>query len=187
MNTYIVLIRGINVGGKNKVSMADLKRQLENRGYTDIRTYINSGNVILTSNKSKPEIKSDIESQLPKWFRLNDELIKVLVISKDDISAIVQSKPSDFGEEPLTYHSDVIFLMDDVSADQAFSIFSPKEGVDQVWKGEAVIYSQRFSAERTKSQLNKIMSSPLYKSMTVRNWNTTMKLYTMVNSKDAGV
>lgn len=179
MNTYAVLLRGINVGGKNKVPMADLKHNLEMLGFANVRTYINSGNVILDSDKASAEITSTIESQLKKWFTLDSEILKVLVISRDMLASIVQSKPANFGEEPQKYHSDVIFLME-IDVDQAFSIFTPREGVDKVWKGKSVIYSQRLSAERTKSRLNRIMGSPLYKSMTIRNWNTTMKLYEMM-------
>jgi uncharacterized protein (DUF1697 family) len=175
-----VLIRGINVGGKNKVSMTDLKHHLENLHHVDVQTYINSGNVILKSSKHADEIKLEIESQLPVWFKLDDETIKVLVISKSMLSNIIESKPEGFGEEPTKYHSDVIFLMG-IDSNQAFSVFVPKPEVDYVWRGEDVIYSRRLSAERTKSRLNKITASPLYKSMTIRNWNTTMKLYEMVN------
>lgn len=181
MNTYAVLLRGINVGGKNRVSMADLKQQLETIGYNDVKTYINSGNVVLSSDKDVSEIKSDIESRLPKWFELDSELLKVHVVSGDVLRAVVQSKPARFGEEPTKYHSDVIFLID-IDADDAFSVFQPHPEVDKIWKGKDVIYSQRLSAERTKSRLNKIMGSPLYKSMTIRNWNTTLKLYEMINN-----
>lgn len=182
MNTYAVLLRGINVGGKNKVSMADLKQHLEVAGYKDMQTYINSGNVVLSSDKNTSKIKSDIESRLPKWFKLDSDLLKVHVVSSDTIREVVLSKPTHFGEEPTQYHSDVIFLID-IDPDDAFHIFQPNPLVDKVWKGEKVIYSQRLSAERTKSRLNKIMSSPLYKSMTIRNWNTTLKLYEMINDR----
>lgn len=181
MNTYIALIRGINVGGKNKVSMADLRAHLEGLGYSDVETYINSGNVIFKSEASAAWVKSQIESNLPKWFALDSEIIKVLVIDKDTISSVVTSKPAKFGDEPSKYHSDVIFLMD-IDTDKAFEVFSPRENVDYVWKGEHVIYSRRLSAELTKSRMSKIVASPLYKSMTIRNWNTTMKLYEMVNN-----
>lgn len=181
MNTYAVLLRGINVGGKNKVSMTDLKQNLEVIGYSDVKTYINSGNVVLSSDKNISEIKTDIESHLSKWFELDSELLKVHVVSGQDLYMVVSLKPKGFGEKLATYHSDVIFLID-IEPDEAFSVFKPNPLVDKVWKGKNVIYSQRLSAKRTKSRLNKIMSSPLYKSMTIRNWNTTLKLYEMVNN-----
>lgn len=179
MDTYVLLIRGINVGGKNKVSMPDLKLHLEETGYDSVETYINSGNIVVKSNKKPSAIKSEIESQLPNWFKLDSELIRVLILSASELIEIVKLRPHGFGDEPEKYHSDVIFLMD-IDTNEAFSIFEPREGVDSVWKGNSVIYSQRLSSQRTKSRLNKIMSSPLYKSMTIRNWNTTMKLYNIV-------
>ncbi|NTW20714.1 MAG: NAD-dependent epimerase/dehydratase family protein [Nostocales cyanobacterium W4_Combined_metabat2_030] len=93
-------------------------------------------------------------------------------------------KPAGFGEQPDVYHSDAIFLMGIDSA-QAISAFDPREGVDQVWPGDGVIYSQRLSAQRTKSRLNKIMASPYYKSMTIRNWNTTTRLLELLKEIDA--
>lgn len=184
MKPYVILLRGINVGGKNKVPMADLRNSLEALGFSNVTTYIASGNVILKSDQHPDAIKAQIEAALPANFKLDDELIKVLVLTREQIQAVVEHKPEGFGEQPETYHSDAIFLMGMDSA-EAISIFSPREGVDQVWPGQGVIYSQRLSAERTKSRLNRIMSSPAYKSMTIRNWNTTTKLLDMLREIDA--
>lgn len=175
MNVYIILLRGINVGGKNKVSMAGLIQCLEELGFSHVSTYIASGNVILESDKRPDEIKAEVEKALPKNFKLDNELIKVLVLSRSQLQAVIDNKPKGFGEQPEKYHSDAIFLMD-IDAAEALPIFNPREGVDKVWTGNGVIYSQRLSAERTKSRLSKIMASPLYKSMTIRSWNTTTKL-----------
>jgi uncharacterized protein (DUF1697 family) len=175
MSTYLVLLRGINVGGKNKVSMAALKKCLEELGFSNVSTYIASGNVILDSDKPVGEIKDQIEKVLPKSFKLDSALIKVLVLSRKQLQSVIDNKPKGFGEQPDKYHSDAIFLMD-IDADEAMSIFAPREGVDEVWSGKGVIYSQRLSAQRTKSRLSKIVVSPLYKSMTIRSWSTTTKL-----------
>ncbi len=175
METYIVLIRGINVGGKNALSMADLRKFLEGQGFTDVTTYIASGNVILRSDKPANEIRDCLEKGLPENFKFDDEFIKVLVLTSAQFQAVVVNKPEGFGEQPDQYHSDAIFLMD-IDAAETMSVFSPREGVDCIWPGEGVIYSQRLSALRTKSRLNKIMGSPAYKSMTIRSWNTVVKL-----------
>ncbi|MFL5725611.1 MAG: DUF1697 domain-containing protein, partial [Chloroflexota bacterium] len=79
------------------------------------------------------------------------------------------------GEHPETYHSDAIFLMG-IDAATAMKVFDPRPDVDQVWPGDGVIYSQRLSAERTRSRLGKIVGTQAYKSMTIRNWATTMAL-----------
>ena len=181
MTRYLVLLRGINVGGKNKVPMAPLRDLLEGLGYTDVATYIASGNVILSSDRPAAEIKRRIEAALPTAFRLDSELVAVLVLSRAQLRAVVNGKPRGFGEHPETYHSDAIFLMG-IDAAEAMDAFDPREGVDRVWPGKGVIYSQRLSAQRTKSRLNKAMSSPAYKSMTIRNWATTTKLLELVES-----
>jgi uncharacterized protein (DUF1697 family) len=182
MNTYLILLRGINVGGKNKVSMTGLKKCLEELGFSNVSTYIASGNVILESDKHPDKIKAQIEQALPKRFKLDSELIKVLVLSDDQLQAVINQKPKDFGEQPEKYHSDAIFLMGIDSA-QAMPVFSPREGVDKIWPGDGVIYSQRLSSQRTKSRLNKMMASPHYKSMTIRSWQTTIKLLEILKEK----
>jgi uncharacterized protein (DUF1697 family) len=183
MNTYIILLRGINVGGKNKVSMASLRKCLEELGFSDVSTYIASGNVILKSDKPADEIKAQIEKVLPESFKLDDELIKVLVLTRKQFQAVIDKKPKGFGEQPDKYHSDAIFLMD-ITPKEAMSVFAPREGVDRIWQGNGVIYSQRLSSQRTKSRLGKIAGTPVYKSMTIRSWNTTTKLLKILDETD---
>jgi uncharacterized protein (DUF1697 family) len=179
MKKYIVLLRGVNVGGKSKMSMSELKKCLEELGYAGVQTYIASGNVILRSDKSAEKVKALVEEALPKNFKLDSELIKVLVLARSQLQSVIDNKPKGFGESPEKYHSDVIFMLD-MDPHEAMLVFSPKEGVDRVWEGSGAIYSQRLSAQRTKSRLSKIIGTPAYKSMTIRNWNTTMKLLEML-------
>jgi uncharacterized protein (DUF1697 family) len=183
MKAYVILLRGINVGGKNIVSMANLKKSLEKLGFANVSTYIASGNVVLESGKPARKIKATIEAALTKNFTLDSKLIKALVLSREQLQAVIEHKPKGFGEQAEKYHSDAIFLMD-IDAAQAMRVFNPREGVDMIWPGYGVIYSQRLSARRTQSRLSKIMASPLYKSMTIRNWNTTMKLLEILNGMD---
>lgn len=180
MNTHVVLIRGINVGGKNKIPMAGLKECLEQLGFSNVSTYIASGNVILESDKGADEIRAWIEKALPESFKLDDELIRVLVLTRDQFQAVIDNKPEGFGEQPEKYHSDAIFLIGIDSA-QAMPAFKPREGVDKVWPGDGVIYSQRLSSQRTKSRLSRITATPEYKFMTIRNWSTTTKLLEMTD------
>jgi len=184
MNTYVILLRGINVGGKNTIPMAGLRKCLEEHGFSNVSTYIASGNVILKSDKDANDVKALIEGVLPENFKLDDGFIKVLVLTYRQLQAILDNKPQGFGEQPEKYHSDVIFLMDIDSA-QAMSAFSPREGVDQVWAGNGVVYSQRLSSQLSKSRLSKILETPVYKSMTIRNWNTTTKLLEILRKTDA--
>jgi uncharacterized protein (DUF1697 family) len=185
MTRYLVLLRGINVGGKNKVPMAPLRSCLEDLGYSNVATYIASGNVMLSSDRPADEVKRRIEEALPRSFRLDSELVAVLVLTHTQLRAVVRKKPKGFGEHPEKFHSDAIFLMG-IDAATAFEVFDPRPGVDRVWPGDGVIYSERLSAQRTKSRLNKAISTPLYKSMTIRSWATTMALLELMDSTEAG-
>ena len=182
MNPYVILLRGINVGGKNIIPMAELRIMLAEDGFVDVATYIASGNVLLSSDLPAAEVKTRIEEVLAKNFNLDDGFVKALVLTPAQMQAVIDGKPPGFGEEPEKYHSDVLFLME-LDARAVMPIFDPREGVDQVWPGDGVIYSQRLSALRSKSRLNKIMGSPTYKSMTIRNWNTTTKLLEMMKQR----
>jgi len=182
--SYLVLLRGINVGGKNKVPMAPLRALLEDLGFSNVATYIASGNVILSSDMQPTEIKRQIEAALPRTFRLDSELVAVLVLSRAQLQAVVDGKPAGFGEQPGTFHSDAVFLMG-IDAATAMQAFDPRPGVDAVWPGDGVIYSQRLSAERTRSRLGKIVGSPLYKSMTIRSWQTTVALLALLRGADS--
>jgi uncharacterized protein (DUF1697 family) len=182
METYIVLLRGINVGGKNRVPMLELRKCLEGLGYVDVVTYIASGNVLLKSKKKSNKVRVEIEKILPKKFKLDSELIKVLVLTRAELKTVVVRKPRGFGEAPKKYHCDAIFLMD-LNVSQTMKAFSPKEGVDTIWPGKRVIYSQRLSSLRTKSRLNRVMVTPVYKHMTIRNWNTVTKLLTLMHQE----
>ncbi len=180
MNTYVALLRGINVGGKNKVPMADLRKHLESLGLEDVRTYIASGNIVFKSDKQPQVITDAIEELLPRVFKLDSELIKILVLSEEELQKVIHQAPQGFGTEPDKYHCDVIFLMG-IGADDALKVFNPREGVDVVSRGDRAIYSQRLSSMRTRSRLSKIVGTPLYKNMTIRNWRTSQKLLEMMN------
>jgi uncharacterized protein (DUF1697 family) len=184
MNRYVALLRGINVGGKNPVPMARLRAVLEELGFRDVATYIASGNVVLGSERNADETAALIEEVLPLKFALHDGRVRVLVLSQGQLQAIVDNRPEGFGSQPDHYHSDAIFLMG-IDAVEAMAIFDPRPGVDTVWPGEGVIYSQRLSAERTRSRLSRIMGTPMYKSMTIRNWNTTTTVLGMLRARDA--
>jgi uncharacterized protein (DUF1697 family) len=184
MNMFVILLRGINVGGKNKLPMAELRTCLEELGFSNVSTYIASGNVLLESDKPAEKIQDLIEKTLIKSFKFDSELIKVLVLSHAQLKAVVESKPKGFGDELDKYHSDAVFLMG-ISPKVALEVFDPREGVDKIWPGEGVIYSQRLSAERTRSRLSKIVGTPAYKLMTIRSWNTVVKLLELLKNREA--
>lgn len=179
MNKYVALLRGVNVGGKNKIPMNELKICLEELGFKNVLTYINSGNVIFETDSPADKAAKQIEEALSKKFKLDSELIRALVISKDQLAAVAKKAPKGFGKEPDKYYSDVVFLID-VPREEAYKAFEPNPEVDAVWPGPGVVYFRRLSAMRTKSRISKIVGKPVYKNMTIRSWSTTIKLLSLM-------
>jgi uncharacterized protein (DUF1697 family) len=184
VRSYLALLRGVNVGGKNAVAMSALSTRLTGLGFEDVSTFLATGNVLLRSSKSARMLGQQIESVLVEDFGLDQDPVKVLVLTAAQVKGVVDGKPDRFGDEPDTYHCDAIFLMG-ISASRAMTAFNPRAGVDQVWPGDGVIYSRRLSAQRTKSRLSTAMSSPLYKSMTIRSWSTTVELGNRIGDLDS--
>lgn len=177
---YVALLRGINVGGKNKVAMAELKSCLELAGYANVKTFLNSGNVVFSSESfDQQEIAKHIEQLLIKYFTFDSDLIKVLVLSEEDLQQVVSGAPKNFGKEPGLYHSDVVFLIG-LKPETVADHFVLNPEVDSIWQGTKVFYFRRLSDLRTKSRLNQIIGKPSYKSMTVRTWNTVVKLVALL-------
>ena len=182
MTAYLVLLRGINVGGKNKVPMPELRTVLEDAGFENVSTYIASGNVLLDSKLRAAKVAEKIEAALPKAFKLDTDLVRVAVLSAAELEAVVKNRPRGFGDDPKKFHSDAIFLMG-IDVDEAMAVFNPRDGVDKVWPGKGVIYHQRLSAERTKSRMGRIAATPVYQSLTIRSWQTTLALLDLMRKR----
>jgi uncharacterized protein (DUF1697 family) len=175
---YVALLRGINVGGRNKVPMADLRQTFEDGGYGAVRTYIQSGNVLFETAAPRRSLEDDIERLLEARFQVP---IVVVVRSRDQYRDVVGHAPEGFGASPDIYHSDVIFLRTPLTAEQAMRVVSPREGVDQLWPGKGVLYSTRLNAALSRSRLGTIAATPEYQRMTIRSWTTTTKLLSLLD------
>jgi uncharacterized protein (DUF1697 family) len=100
------------------------------------------------------------------------------------MKAVVARAPEGFGSEPASYRYDVIFLKEPLTPPEVMNSITTKEGVDQAFAGEGVLYFSRLIARASQSHLTRIISLPLYQSMTIRNWNTTVKLLQMMEAAD---
>jgi uncharacterized protein (DUF1697 family) len=170
---FVALLRGVNVGGKNKVAMADLRAALEAEGFGAVSTYIQSGNVLFESDLPSRSLEQELETRLER--RLGMPLV-VVVRSHAQLRNVVHKAPDGFGQRPDTFHSDVLFLKAPLTSQRAMRVVDQREGVDQAWAGRGVIYFQRLSERLSQSRVNRIVGTPEYKLMTLRNWNTTTKL-----------
>jgi uncharacterized protein (DUF1697 family) len=179
MTTYIALLRGINVGGKNLIRMPALKAAFEEDGFGDVATYIQSGNVLFSAPSARTTALTDrIETLLAEAF---DYVPTVVVRNRTQMRAIVDGTPKGFGTEPAKYRYDVVFLKEPLTAKAAMKSLQLKPGVDEAHAGTGVLYLSRLDARATQSRLNKIASSPIYPSVTIRNWNTTTKLLSLMD------
>jgi uncharacterized protein (DUF1697 family) len=178
MTTYVALLRGINVGGKNLIKMPALKAAFETEGFDDVATYIQSGNVLFAAPEAKPAVLTDrIEAMLAEAF---DYVPTVVVRSRKQMRRIVEGAPGGFGGRPAEYRYDVIFLKEPLTAKKAMAEVPTNPAVDTAHAGTGVLYFSRLIAKATASRLNKIVASPIYPSVTIRNWNTTSKLLSLM-------
>jgi uncharacterized protein (DUF1697 family) len=178
VTTYLALLRGINVGGKNLIKMPALKAAFEAEGFDDVSTYIQSGNVLFASPETKPAVLTDrIEAMLAETF---DYVPTVVVRSRKQMRAIVDGAPEGFGGRPAEYRYDVIFLKGPLTAKKAIGEVPTNPEVDTAHAGTGVLYFSRLIAKATASRMGKIVASPIYPSVTIRNWNTTTKLLSLM-------
>lgn len=178
---YVALLRGINVGGRNPVPMAALRETFTDGGYEDVSTYIQSGNVLFQSSASQKALERELESMLERRFKVP---LVVVVRSHRQLRDVVHKAPAGFGQQPDTYHSDVVFLKAPLTSKQAMGVVQVRDGVDQAWAGTGVVYFARLSARRTQSRMSKIVGTPEYQQMTIRNWATTTKLLSLLDAAE---
>lgn len=174
---YVALLRGINVGGKNKIDMKMLKTTFENAGMDDVLTYINSGNIIFTSQETAvTELSHKFEAAILRDFNLQ---IKVLVRSEVEIKGLINSLP-DTWKNDKKMRSDVMFLWEEIDDASLLENLKIREGIDTVkYIPGAVLWSVD-KKNMSKSGLAKIVGTGVYKKMTIRNVNTVRKIYELM-------
>ena len=106
----------------------------------------------------------------------------VVVRSVEEMKTTITQAPPGFGSEPDTYRYDVIFLKQPLTSSEAMESITTREGVDQAFGGEGVLYFSRLISRASQSRLTRIIGMPIYQSMTIRNWNTTTKLASLMEA-----
>jgi len=192
---YVALLRGINVGGKNIIAMADLRASFEAMGFARVQTYIQSGNVVFSlpgkarkvgsgkvgpskaTPKSTAKLSLSIEAALSDTFAYT---ALVVLVSARDLAAVVAQAPPGFGTQADKYRYDVIFPKPPVTPALALPQLSTKPGVDVALAGDHALYFRRLIAKATQSRLSKLTQLPLYQTVTIRNWNTITRLLALL-------
>ncbi len=181
-STYVALLRGINVGGNNKVSMSELKTCFEKLGFDNVVTYINSGNVVFRAQDTSPRLlETEIEKALHQAFSIP---ISVAVRSLSEMEKLVSNTPKGW-RTSTDQKLNVIFLRPTIDKPGILDGLKPKPDIEELHYHPGVLFWSAQTSNLTKSNMIKLSSSPLYKEMTVRIFNTVLKIYDIMKTVDA--
>jgi uncharacterized protein (DUF1697 family) len=183
VDQYLALLRGINVGGRHKVPMADLRQAVEDLGYADVRTFIQTGNVLFGASGTADSVASTLEAMLCRHFELDSDGVMVRVLNRDQLASIVDGAPPGFGGQPGVYKYDVAFLKG-VTGDEVLAQVRVNAEVDAVWARPDAVYYRRLTSKLSQSRMSQIVSTPVYRYLTIRNWNTTTKLLALIDESN---
>lgn len=174
---YVLLLRGINVGGNKRVEMTRLRSLLEGLGKTNVVTYINSGNAIFDS-KSAPDVAL-IQRSLKKEFGFD---IPTLVLAGKDIIRIAEAIPAEWADDYVYQKSDVLYLFEEANTPKVLDIIGGKPEIETFIYIDGAVLTSISRKHQSRGSLQKIVGTKLYKQMTIRNSRTARKLAEMVRA-----
>lgn len=172
--TSLALLRGINVGGKHRVPMPDLRVSFEAGGYSNLSTYINTGNVLFDApaHTSPAQLAADLEVRLAADFGFP---IPVLVVPGDDLRAVAAAIPSDWANDDA-HKSDAIFLFPELQSPNVLDQFPVVPHIDEALYASGAVLWRVSRQNQARSGLQSLVGTPLYLRCTIRNVNTVRKL-----------
>src|SRR5829696_1151079 len=177
LTVFVALLRGVNVGGNNMISMTSLKKSFEAMGFTGVLTYINSGNIIFKSKETDArKLERKIEQMLSKEYQLDS---KVVVRTLSEMEKLVQSLPRTWtGDSNWRYN--VIFLRHSIDSEKILAELDVKKDIEEVvYRPGTLLWSAQVS-DLNRTNMLKLSSRKMYQDMTIRNLNTTRKLYELM-------
>ncbi len=177
---YVALIRGINVGGNNLIKMVELKACFEKGGFKNVITYIQSGNVVFeVDEKNNEKIVNKLESALLRTFKVN---LRIVVRSYLQLKKVLSGVPGEWRKrDDLRCY--IAFVKEPVKASEVVQEVVLKDGIDFVKVGEGVVYMTTLLRGLTKSGFTKLVGKKIYQDITIRNYNTTLKLLALMEQK----
>ncbi|MCI2055981.1 MAG: DUF1697 domain-containing protein [Oscillibacter sp.] len=179
MKRYIAFLRGINISGKNKVPMAELKNTFETLDFLEVKTYLNSGNVIFSSNEDDMmNLTSRIRVMLKSRFEFD---IPVFVMPKDDLETLLHHAPAWWGSENQEIYDNLIFIMPPATFAEVFNeMGEPKEGLEKIEAYKNAIFWSFSRKDYQKTNWwSKTASVNIKNSLTIRTANTIRKIVGM--------
>jgi uncharacterized protein (DUF1697 family) len=181
MKSYVLLLRGINVGGNNRVEMYRLRALLETMGFDRVESYINSGNVIFDTSKV-PNV-GDSAGHIEKEFGLK---IPCILLPGDPIVRIANAIPDEWVNNSTDRKSDVLYLFKESDRPDILKEIGHNPDIESFRYEEGAIITTISRKHQSKGSLLKIIGTDLYKTMTIRNVTTARKLASIVLSRKTG-
>lgn len=172
---YLGLLRGINVGGNNKVSMSALRDCFEQLGFTHVSTYINSGNIFFDSDEvDVVKLVEACEKAIEDTFGFS---VVVMVISRVDYMEAQHQAPSWWANGTENMRNDALFVIPPTTAEEVLEELSKKTSmVDKLSSHGQVVFWTLPIADYNKSVVPKIVGTPIYRRVTMRSSTTFRKL-----------
>ena len=177
---YVLLLRGINVGGKNKVAMSDLKDMISKLGYENVITYINSGNIIFDANDNKEIVRVKISHMLETFpFSINK-----VILTQEEYLEEISNLPEWWSEE--LFRRDVLFYSDEVDHSRMKERIKMMPLNDEMvhFGKRAVFWGKCNEKNYLSTSYHKLlMKESFYKSITIRNARTFEKIIELLSKK----
>jgi len=173
LKVFVALLRGVNVGGNNMISMSSLKKSFEALGFPHVTTYINSGNIVFTTKeKDARKLEKRIEQMLSKEYELSS---RVVVRSLPEMEQLVKNLPRSWSADSR-WRYNVIFLRHSIDSEAILADLPANSDIEEiVYRPGALLWSAQ-ATEMNRTNLAKLSSRKVFQDMTVRNLNTTKKL-----------
>ena len=176
--TYLALLRGVNVGGKALLKMAELKEALTAAGFENVTTYIQSGNVVLVGKDTDKKVVADkIGGVITKELKLD---VAVALFTAAECQAIVKAAPTWWGKDSDWKHNLLVLTEDVPMKEVVDAIGALKPDIENMAQGNGVLYQSMSFKLFGRTTAGKLASNPMYKKMTVRNYNTATKLLALL-------
>ena len=179
--SYVAFLRGINVGGNNVVSMKSLKASFERLRFRDVSTYINSGNVLFrTADRDVRAVERRIDRMLAREYELNG---RTVVRSSSEMARLVEAIEATWKID-ARWRYNVIFLRHEIDSDRVLAELKPRPDIERVvYCPGTLLWSARIDA-LTRTDMLKLAARGIYRQMTVRNVNTTTKVFQLLRRMD---
>lgn len=176
MKRYIALLRGINVSGKNKVPMAELKKCFESLGVMEVKTCLNSGNVnFFSADKNVTALIDQVERMMQRELGLD---IPVFIIPQEELADILRHAPDWWGTENKGNYDNLIFILPPATfPDIYYEIGAPKEGLEQIQEYQSAVFWSFSRKDYQKTNWwSKTARADIGSKLTIRTANTVRRI-----------